>query len=140
MNVFDGHSTASPATSAKASAAIAPPAHDAIATAPAPFQDAHAASKRRVISPSDHCSESMTSSHSACRRARSRRSKPMAKREGAGTATSKAALKLPLAAAGRSTSRRCLDKPEDSLEDKRTADHRQTADGERPCVRADPGL
>ena len=53
-------------------------------------QAAHAASKRRVISPSDDCSESMTSSQSACRRTRSRRSKPMAKRESSWAPAAKA--------------------------------------------------
>ena len=94
MKVFDGHSTVSPRTPANCSAAIAPPVHDAVATAPAPFHAAHAASKRAVISPSDHCSESITSSHSSCRRTRSRRSKPMAKRESSGAPTAKAALTL----------------------------------------------
>ena len=42
-----------------------------------PFQAAHAASKRRVSSPSDHWLESMTSSQSSCRRARSRWSNPI---------------------------------------------------------------
>jgi len=55
MNVFDGHSTVPPATPAKSSAASAPPAQPENATAGAPFHADHAASKRWVISPCDHC-------------------------------------------------------------------------------------
>ena len=85
MNVFDGHRTVSPATWAKSSAASAPPAQDEAATAGAPFHRSQAASNRSVIDASDHRSESSTSSISACSRARSRWSKPMAKREKSGT-------------------------------------------------------
>ena len=78
MNVLEGQRTFCPATPAKSSAASAPPAQPENATAGAPFQAAQAASKRRFISPCDHCWESMTSSQSACSRARSRGSKPIA--------------------------------------------------------------
>ena len=77
MNVLDGHSTVSPRTRAKSSAASAPPVQPDSATEPRPFQSAHAASKRRVISPSVHCWDVMTSSQSAWTRARSRWSNPI---------------------------------------------------------------
>ncbi len=46
MNVFDGHSTVSPSTPAKSSAASAPPAQLDSATAGSPFHASQAASKR----------------------------------------------------------------------------------------------
>ena len=48
------------------------------ATDPAPFQSDQSASNRAVSSPSDQRWESMTPSQRACRRSRSRASKPMA--------------------------------------------------------------
>ena len=87
MNVLEGTSTASPRTPAYSSAASAPPVQPDSATASRPFQAAHAASNRSVIAPCDHCCESITSSHSACKRARSRSSKPIAKRWMSGAAT-----------------------------------------------------
>src|SRR6202020_693412 len=53
MKVFDGHSTVSPCTPAKWSAASAPPAQLDTATAGNAFQLSQAASKRAVISDSD---------------------------------------------------------------------------------------
>ena len=84
MNVFDGHSTVSPRTPANSSAAIAAPVQPEEATAGRPFQADHAASKRSVSGPSDQRWEVITSSHSSCRRARSRSSKPIAKRPRSG--------------------------------------------------------
>src|SRR3954468_22960412 len=83
MNVFDGQSTVSPRTPAHSSAASAAPVHPLKATASAPFETAHADSKLLVSSPSDHCCDSNTCSQSSWRRARSRWSKPMAKRASA---------------------------------------------------------
>src|SRR5581483_4484047 len=71
MNVLEGQSTVEPATSAKCSAAIAPPVHDDTATAGAPFHASQASSKREVIVASDQRLESITSSISAWNRARS---------------------------------------------------------------------
>ena len=53
MKVFDGHSTVSPSTSAKCSAASAPPAQLESATAGSSFDRSHASSKRAVIDASD---------------------------------------------------------------------------------------
>ena len=70
MNVLDGHSTVSPCTPAKCSAASAPPAQLEVATAgslvPAPPRPPRSGSSCR---PSDQRLESSTSSISACRRA-----------------------------------------------------------------------
>src|SRR5436305_6038843 len=78
MKVFEGQSTARPPTPANSSAASAPPPQPDIASAGAPFQSCQAASKRCVIGPCAHCWDSITSSQSACRRARSRWSNPIA--------------------------------------------------------------
>ena len=80
MNVLDGHSTVSPATRAKSSAASAPPAQLEQATAGTSLSFCHAVSKRPTSSPSDQRFESITSSISAWKRSRSRLSKPIAKR------------------------------------------------------------
>ena len=69
-----------PAPARNRSAASAPPAQLEAATAGTPFQASHAASKRPTISPSDQRPESSTSSISACSRARSRGSNPIANR------------------------------------------------------------
>jgi hypothetical protein len=84
MNVFEGQSTVSPRTSAKSSAASAPPLQLDSATAGSPSCASQACSKRSVNGPSDHRPESMTSSISAWRRARSRGSNPIAKRAKSG--------------------------------------------------------
>ena len=62
MKVFEGHRTVSPATPANSSAASAPPAQPPKATAPSSFWADHSASNRSVIGPSDHRSDSITSS------------------------------------------------------------------------------
>ena len=90
MNVFDGHSTVSPWTPAKCSAASAPPAQLESATAGSSFHASQAASKRAFMSASDQRLESSTSSISSCRRARSRWSKPIAKRAKSGAVWSEA--------------------------------------------------
>ena len=90
MNVLDGHSTVSPLTPAKCSAASAPPAQLDSATAGASFQAPQAASKRAFMSASDQRLESSTSSISECSRARSRSSKPIANRAKSGAACSEA--------------------------------------------------
>ena len=73
MKVFEGQSTVSPRTPANSRAARAPPAQLDIPTAAGSrFHSAQRRSKRASIGPSDHCSESSTSSQSSCSRARSR--------------------------------------------------------------------
>ena len=78
MNVFDGQRTVRPRTSRNSSAASAAPGPVPVATAGRPFQALHDSSNWRVSGPSDHCSASSADSQSACRRTRSRWSKPMA--------------------------------------------------------------
>src|SRR3954454_25100247 len=83
MKVFDGQRTVSPRTRAHSSAASAAPVQPLNATASTPFDAVQADSNPLVSSPSDHCCDSSTCSHSSWRRARSRWSKPMAKRASA---------------------------------------------------------
>ncbi len=80
MNVFDGQSTVSPRTPAYSSAASAEPLQLEVATAGRPFQPDQAVSNASVIGPSDQRSLSSACSQSSCSRARSRWSKPIAKR------------------------------------------------------------
>ncbi len=78
MKVLDGQSTVSPRTPAYSRAASAAPVQPENATEPAPFQAAQVRSNSAVRSPSDQRCESITPSQRSWRRARSRRSKPMA--------------------------------------------------------------
>src|SRR2546430_3328568 len=78
MNVFEGHRTVWPVTSAKWSAASAPPAQLETATDSRPLCADHALSKRSVMVDSDQRLESRTSSIRACSRERSRWSNPIA--------------------------------------------------------------
>ncbi len=79
MKVFEGQSTVRPRSSKNSKAARAAPVQLEVESAGRPFQPAQASSKARVSGPSDHCSLSIASSQSACRRSRSRWSNPMAK-------------------------------------------------------------
>ena len=80
MNVFDGHSTVPPRTPANSSAAIAAPDQLDIATDGCATEAAQAASNCSTIGPCDQRFESSAESQSACRRARSRWSNPIANR------------------------------------------------------------
>ena len=81
MNVFDGQRTVSPRTPAHSSAASAAPVQPLNATASRRFHVDHSRSNSAVSSPSDQRSESSTRSQSWWSRARSRWSKPIAKRD-----------------------------------------------------------